>query len=118
MATDPGFLDHLRDLFCDLGDIRTGRLFGGTALYIGDAMFGVVFGETLYMKSDTELAPLYTDAGSEPFIYETKTGARTIGGLMRLPDAALDDADEALMWARRSMVPAEIAAKSRRSKKK
>ncbi len=110
MATDPGFLNHIKDLFSDLGPIRPGRLFGGTALYIDDAMFAVVFGDALYMKSDADLAKTYAQAGSEPFSYDTKTGIRTINGLMSLPESALDDPDEALNWARQSLVPARVAA--------
>lgn len=116
MATDPGFLNHIKDLFADLGPIRTGRLFGGTALYIDDAMFAVIFGDALYMKTDKALGETYADAGSEPFTYETKTGTRTINGLMLLPESALDDPDEALSWARRSMIPAEAAATEKRRK--
>ena len=110
MATDPGFLDHVTDLFSDLGPLRKGRLFGGTALYVDDAMFAVIFGDTLYMKSDSDLTPIYANAGSEPFVYDTKTGPRTINGLMRLPDSALDDPEEALVWAQRSLIPARAAA--------
>ncbi len=117
MATDPGFLNHVTDLFTDLGPVRTGRMFGGTSLYIDDAMFAVIFGDALFMKSDPELSKRYADAGSAPFVYDTKTGPRTIHGLMALPDAALDDPGEALHWARLSMVPAEAAAEEKRRKK-
>ncbi len=117
MATDPGFLNHVTDLFTDLGPVRTGRMFGGTSLYIDDAMFAVIFGDALFMKSDPELSKRYADAGSAPFVYDTKTGPRTIHGLMALPDAALDDPSEALHWARLSMVPAEAAAEEKRRKK-
>lgn len=117
MATDPGFLDHVKDLFTDLGPLRTGRMFGGTALYIDDAMFAVIFGDALYMKSDPDLSERYADAGSEPFQYDTKGGTRTINGLMALPDAALDDPEEALHWARLSLVPAREAADLKRRQK-
>jgi DNA transformation protein len=36
---------------------------------------------------------------------------------MRLPDSALDDPGEALDWARRSLVPAELAAAEKRAAK-
>jgi len=117
MATDPGFLNHVTDLFADLGPVRTGRMFGGTSLYIDDAMFAVIFGDALFMKSDASLTRTYLAAGSQPFQYDTKTGIRTIHGLMALPDAALDDPDEALHWARLSLVPAQAAAEEKRAKK-
>lgn len=117
MATDPDFIEHVRDLFADLAPLRTGRLFGGTAIYADDAMFAVIFGDAIYMKSDADLTPRYIDAGSEPFIYDTKTGPRTIKGLMSLPDAALDDPEEAMQWAHLSMIPALKAAEEKRRKK-
>lgn len=117
MATDPDFLNHALDLFADLGPVRTGRMFGGTSLYIDDAMFAVIFGDALYMKADKPLAAEYQAAGSEPFQYNTKTGPRTIAGLTSLPDSAIDDPEEALFWARKSMVPA-LSAAAKRAKTK
>jgi len=117
MATDPGFLDHVIDLFADIGPIRTGRLFGGTALYCDEAMFAVIFGDALFMKADGPLAQIYRDAGSHAFSYDTETGPRQINGLMALPSSALEDSDEAKQWARLSMVPALKAAQQKRARK-
>jgi DNA transformation protein len=117
VALSPEFADHLRDLFGALGPVETRRMFGGAGVYLGDAMFALVVDDTLYMKADAELAEVYAEAGSEPFSYGTRDGGRTIPGLMRLPDSALDDTDEALDWARRSLVPAELAAAQKRAAK-
>jgi DNA transformation protein len=117
VAISPEFAEHLRDLFGALGPVETRRMFGGAGVYLDDAMFALVVEDTLYMKADTKLAAAYADAGSETFSYETKTGPRTIPGLMRLPDSALDDPNEALDWARRSLVPAEKAAAEKRAAK-
>ena len=113
MATDPEFLNHVLDLFSDLGPVRTGRMFGGTSLYIDDAMFAVIFGDALFMKADKPLAADYADAGSEPFQYDTKSGVRVISGLVSLPDSAMDNPEEALIWAQKSMIPAQKAAVKR-----
>ncbi|HIP24456.1 MAG TPA: TfoX family protein [Rhodobacteraceae bacterium] len=114
MAADPEFLAHITDLFAGFGPIRIGRLFGGTSLYIDDAMFAVVFGDTVYMKSDKTTRARYDDAGSVAFSYETKGGERVIPGLMSLPDSAMDDPDEAREWMAISMEPARKAAAKRR----
>ncbi len=116
MATDPGFLNHVTNLFTDLGPVRSGRVFGGTSLYIDDAMFGVKFGDAHFMKADADPARDYANAGSEPFRYDTKSGERTIPRLMSLPPSALDDPEEALNWGRRSLVPATKAAQKRQQK--
>ncbi|KPU84966.1 hypothetical protein JI58_00445 [Marinosulfonomonas sp. PRT-SC04] len=104
----------MHDLFADLGPIRTSRMFGGTGLYIDDAM---IFDDAIYMKADTPLAADYKDAGSEQFQYVTKAGSRNIPGLMSLPDSAMDDPEEALFWARKSMIPALTAAIKRAKSK-
>jgi len=114
MAADPEFLSHITDLFSGFGPIRIGRLFGGTSLYVDDAMFAVVFGDTVFMKSDTSTRARFDDAGSVAFSYETKKGERVIPGLMSLPESALDDPEEALGWMAVSMVPARQAAAKRR----
>ena len=118
MATDPDFLIHARDLFSDLGPVSTGRLFGGTSLYLDGAMFAVIFGDALYMKADKPLAAEFADAGSIPFQYDTKSGVRVIPGLVSLPESALDDPEEALHWARKSMIPAQKAAAKRTKTKR
>jgi len=117
MAVDPDFLNHVIDLFSGHGPIRKGRLFGGTSLYVEDAMFAFISGDIVYMKADDALRLRYQEAGSEPFSYATKTGNRMITGLMSLPDSALDDPDEALEWLALSLVPARIAASEKRRKK-
>ena len=118
MATDPEFVEHVRDLFSGLGPIRTGNMFSGTALYIDDAMFAVILNDTVFMKSDDALGEAYLEAGSEPFEYDRKDGRRVVTSLMSLPVSALDDPGEALDWARKSLVPAEAAAVKRAKRKK
>ena len=61
MAADPEFLAHITDLFAGYGPIRSGRLSGGTSLYVEDAMFAVIFGDTVYMKSDKGLRPRFDE---------------------------------------------------------
>ncbi len=117
MSLSREFSEHLRDLFAPLGPVHSRRMFGGAGVFLDDAMFALVVDDVLYMKADPELARAYTQAGSEPFSYATRNGTRTLAGFMRLPDAALDDPDEALAWARRSLVPAREAAARKRAKK-
>ncbi|MEO8243953.1 MAG: TfoX/Sxy family protein [bacterium] len=118
MATDPDLLDHVLDLFAGLGRIGTGRMFTGTALYVeGDVMFAAILGGTVWMKSDTTTEAAYVAAGSRPFTYQRQTGPRAARSLMSLPDAAMDDADAAVAWARLSLAPAEAAALAKRTAK-
>ncbi|HEU0223132.1 MAG TPA: TfoX/Sxy family protein [Paracoccaceae bacterium] len=112
MAADAGLVEFARDLFAGLEPITARRMFGGTGLFVGDAMFAVIFRDRIYMKAGGELSAAYRAAGSEPFAYEAE-GARRELGLMSLPEAALDDPEEAMAWARRSLAVAEQAAEKR-----
>ena len=118
MATDPELLDHVRDLFAGLGQIGTGRMFSGTALYVeADVMFAAILGGVVWMKSDATTQTAYLAAGSRPFSYMRQSGPREAPGLMSLPEAAMDDADAALHWALLSLGPARQAAAGRRRAK-
>lgn len=118
MATDPEFLEHMRDLFASLGPMGTGRMFGGTALYVDeDVMFATILGDRVWMKSDDSTYQAYLDAGSEPFTYARKNGPLAVTSLMSLPESAMDDGDEAVIWARLSIPPAEKAAAKKRLQK-
>jgi len=118
MATDPDLLTHVRDLFADIGEVTTGRMFSGTALYVeGDVMFAAILGGTVWMKSDDSTREAYLAAGSRAFTYTRRTGPRAAPSLMSLPEAALDDPDEALRWARLALPPARDAAEKKRRAK-
>ena len=117
MAVGPEFREHLCDLFGAIGPFQIKRMFGGAGLFLDDAMFALVVADTIYMKADAELAGAYAREGSEPFSYGTRGGPRTLSGFMRLPDSALDDPDEALGWAHRSLLPAQRAAAEKRAAK-
>lgn len=116
MGGDAEYRAFLRDLFAGVGPITIRRMFGGLGLWSGDAMFALVAGGTLYMKTDAALARAYAAEGSAPFTYEGG-GRRVEMSYWRLPESALDDPDEAAAWARRSLVPAEAAAAEKRAKK-
>ncbi|MCA1335420.1 TfoX/Sxy family protein [Pseudooceanicola marinus] len=119
MAVDPDFLEHLRDLFADLGPLRVGRMFSGAALYVEeDVTIAMISASgTIYMKSDATTEAAFRTAGSEPFTYARKTGPRVVPSLMSLPESALDDPEEALHWARLSLGPARAAALAKRAAK-
>jgi DNA transformation protein len=106
MAATPEEIEHARDLFAELSPVTTGRMFGGTALYLdGDVMFACLLGGTIWMKSDTSTEAAFAAAGSHPFSYQKSGGTTVVPSLMSLPDSALDDPEEAVHWARLSYPP-------------
>jgi len=94
MPVTDAFRAFATELFEGLGPVHTKRMFSGLGLYIDDAA-----------------------AGSSCFSYETKTGTRTLTSYYELPENAFDSPQEALEWARKSLIPAQAAALRRIAKK-
>ncbi|MEM9709757.1 MAG: TfoX/Sxy family protein [Pseudomonadota bacterium] len=87
------------ELFEDLGNISTRRMFGGAALYADGQIFAVLRSTGgLYLKAKDAFAERLAEEGAEPFTME-KDGKIRAMGYMSLPDAALDDPALACQWA-------------------
>jgi DNA transformation protein len=85
-------------------------MFGGAGLYADELMFALGVDDTLYLKADAETRPLFEAAGSDPFTYARRDGTATLTSYWRLPDAALDDPEEAVRWGRVALDAARRAA--------
>ena len=114
MAATPEFTAFARDLFSGLGPVKIRRMFGGAGVYLDEAMFALISDDTLYMRTDAALGEAYAKAGSEQWTYDGK-GKPVTMPYWRLPDAALDDPEVAVDWARRSLIPAEAVAAEKRA---
>ena len=120
MAISAEYREYVRDLFSGLGPIDIKRMFGGAGVYLDDACFALILStEEILMRGDETLGPCYEDEGSEQWIYDGKNPKRGPVAMpyWRLPDSAQDDPDEAVEWARRSLVPAMQAAAEKRAAK-
>jgi DNA transformation protein len=101
--------DSIRDLFAALGPVRVRKMFGGQGIYCDDLMFALEAGGELFLKADEETAPAFAAVGSRQFTY-TKEGRATAMSYWGLPDAALDDPDEAARWGRLALEAARRGA--------
>jgi DNA transformation protein len=117
MAVSEEERENVRDLFAGLGAIEVRRMFGGAGVYLGDACFALLVDGEIWMRADDELGRDYAATGSHQWVYEGRRRAPVAMPYWRLPDSALDDPDEATAWARRSLVPAEHAAATKRASK-
>jgi DNA transformation protein len=109
--------DFVADLFAGLGKVAVKRMFGGAGVYAEGVMFALLDGGgQLFIKADEALREELVAAGSAPFLYTFPSGPRagqTVGlGYWRLPDAALDDPDEAAAWGRKALAVAHAKAKT------
>jgi DNA transformation protein and related proteins len=90
----------LQDLFGALGVVRARRMFGGQGIYLDGQIFAIEAGGELYLKADAVSAERFRGAGSIPFTYAKANGTQAAMRYWRLPEAALDDPEEAVRWAR------------------
>jgi DNA transformation protein len=112
-----------RDLLAGLGPVETRRMFGGVGLYAGRVMFGLIDDGRIYLKTDEALRGDLAAKGADSWLYTERKGP--MAGIPQettywsLPDAALEDPEQACAWARRAIAVAEVikAAKSERSRR-
>lgn len=94
----------VRDLFADIGDIKTRKMFGGLAIYSGDTIFAMIGpGNKILIKAKGDLADALKDDGGEQFVYDGHKDKVTAMPYWSLPEAALDDPELACDWARKSL---------------
>jgi len=103
MAYDADFGEWVREHFDGLGRLDIKRMFGGAGVYASGVMFALLDDGVVWLKADEALAQAFREAGCRQFTYPTKDGRTMAMGYWTLPEAALDDPDEAVAWARRSL---------------
>ena len=99
MADD--FIEYLKELFADFGDISARAMFGGHGLYHEGVIFGIVIDEAVYLKVDAETKVDFEAAGCAPFIYEMK-GKPLPMSYWSVPAEAMDSAQAMRPWAKRA----------------
>jgi DNA transformation protein len=119
MANSPEFVSHAIDLLSLVGPVQARAMFGGHGLYGRGVMFGLLDDDELFLKTDDRCRPRFEAAGCRRWVYPSKTGPMETG-YFRPPDAAHEDPEAMLPWARLALdaalrKAAEKAAKSRRT---
>lgn len=79
-------------------------MFGGVGLYAGDVFFGIIAGDTLYLKVDDGNRADYEAAGTPPFMPYPKRSATM--QYYAVPIGVLENPDELLVWARKAIAAA------------
>jgi DNA transformation protein len=97
------------DQLHDLGDVTARAMFGAIGLYHREVFFGIVSGDVLYLKVDDTNRPDFERAGMKAFKpYPDRPGTMQY---YAAPLDVLENADELVAWARRSV---EVAARAGR----
>ncbi|MCR9156634.1 MAG: TfoX/Sxy family protein [Rhodobacteraceae bacterium] len=105
MAVSDEQIAFVHDLFRGLPAISTRKMFGGLGIYSEGVIFAIIGPEdALLLKARGQLADDLATEGCQQWSYEGKSGKPSVMPYWTLPDAALDDPDEACAWARRSLL--------------
>jgi DNA transformation protein len=110
MAVNADFLRYVLDQLAGLGRVTPRRMFGGVGLYHEERFFGLIAGDTLYLKVNDSNRGDYEARGMRRFrpFPDKPYWSMTY---YELPADALEDADECAAWARKSVAIAAVAAK-------
>ena len=98
-------IEHAVELFSGLGDITTRKMMGGLCLYHEGTIFALKMSDgQLYLKGGGAFQQVLEDEGCTRWQY-TRAGKDkpTYMPYWTMPDAAMDDPEEAANWARRAL---------------
>lgn len=114
MAVSKEYLDYVLEQLAGLGEIRHRRMFGGVGIYSRDLFFGLIDNDTLFLKVNDSNRPDFDARDMPPFRpYPDRPDASI--GYRQAPAEVLEDAEELVRWAGRSV---NVAAQAKGAKKK
>lgn len=117
MPVSPNYLSYVIDQLSAIGDVRSRRMFGGIGLYSGEFFFGLIDDDVLYFKVDDSNREDYTSRGCEAFRPLKDDPSAVSMSYFRVPEEVLEDADSAIVWARRSVLIAAAVASAKAVRK-
>lgn len=107
----------LEDFFAPFAQITARRMFSGHGVYVGTACFALSAKGGLWLKTEPEMEAALAAVGSVPFSMVREDGKEmTMRAFWRLPDAALDDADELKRWCTPALEAARRSAAAKAAK--
>jgi DNA transformation protein len=113
MPNSADFIAWVIELAQPTARVVARAMFGGHGLYADGLIFAIVIDDTLYFKVDDGNRAEFTELGQEPFVYTTRTGARTAMSYFRAPDEALENPGAMAQWLRSALGAALRAAAAR-----
>ena len=105
MSVSSEFVHMVMDMLHDMGPVAKRRMFGGAGLFLDGTMFGLMTGETLYLKADAINRPAFDELGLPPFTY-IRQGKEVALSYYEAPPDGYDDPDVMVDWARKSWAAA------------
>lgn len=93
--------DEIKDFFDAFGPVTVRKMFGGAGIYHEGLIFALEGDGEILLKADAESAPEFASAGARQFIYEGK-GKVVAMPYWTVPEEAIDDEEERLVWLRKA----------------
>jgi len=115
MAYDIGLVELVREA---LGDITMRPMMGTATLYAEGRIFAVVDESDIWFKADAVSAPIWEEAGSTRFTFQSKDGKTEIMNYWRAPGDVYDDPDAMREWAGVAIAASQRAPAKKPRKKK
>ena len=117
MAYDRQFGEWVQEHFAAVGPMQIKPMFGAAAVYSQGLIFALLDDGVVWLKADEENEPELRAAGAMQFTYPTKDGRAMPMAYWSLPDAAVDDPEEAARWGRLSIEAALRKAAKKKTRK-
>jgi DNA transformation protein and related proteins len=111
MGVGAAFLQYILEQLERTGRVTSRRLFGGIGLYCDDVFFGLIDDDTLYFKVNDTTRADYETRGSKPFKPYADRPEVSMS-YYTVPADILDDSEELVAWARRSVAIAAANPKA------
>ena len=102
MAVTDDYLQYVLEQLAGLGSVTPRRMFGAVGLYHEERFFGLIAGDTLYFKANDSNRGDYEARGMGRFrpFPDKPYWSMTY---YEVPADTLEDADECMAWARKSL---------------
>ena len=111
------YVAHIVDRLQFIGPVESRSMFGGFGMFLEGLMFGLVAGNELYLKVDTQNLQDYEDLGLQAFSFE-KNGRQIKMSYYQAPEEAMEDAELLSDWASNAYCAAMRAAAKKGGKRK
>ena len=111
------YVAHIVDRLQFIGPVESKSMFSGFGMFLEGLMFGLVAGNELYLKVDTQNLQDYEDLGLQAFSFE-KNGRQIKMSYYQAPEEAMEDAELLSDWASNAYGAAMCAAAKKGGKRK
>jgi DNA transformation protein len=105
------FKSFVLDQLSGLGGVTSRSMFGGVGLYASGVFFGILARDVLYLKVGAHNLADYKRARMKPF--KPFANRPTSMKYYQVPAGVLENADELVSWAHKSVAAATLPSQAR-----